>query len=96
MSFIERDEEICRLYTQGQTVRLLATKYQLGRERVRQILRAAGVSRPPRFTSSRDQFLGVNVSAETKTALKQLADERGVSMSKLASDTIDEIVAEKE
>ncbi len=91
---IERNAAICQMYIAGATLKTCAEKYAISHERVRQILRKAGVFKHDRQIerSDRDAFLGVNLTTETKDALKAKADESGVSMSRLVSDQIDEMV----
>jgi len=104
----ERDEKICQMYINGTSVRECSEKFLISLERVRQILRKADVFPVDQKTeiglieglifvedSSRNEFLGVNISMSTKNALKKKADRCGVSMSRLASDTLDEMLAMK-
>jgi hypothetical protein len=87
----ERNTAICSYYQQGHTLRDCASHFKLGRMRVLQIVQAAGIWRPYE-RGRRTKFLGVNVTEETKDALRRKADERGVSVSRFASDTLDEVV----
>ncbi len=86
-----RNAAICAHYTSGHTVRECASHFTLGRQRIMQILMAAGVWKPYE-KGDRTKFLGVNVSAETKDGLKTKADEAGKSVSRFASDVLDEAV----
>lgn len=88
-----RNARICAYYQAGHKVRDCASEFALGRQRIMQILQAAGVWKPY-VKGGRTKFLGVNVSGETKDALKAKADERGTSVSKYASDVLDAAVAE--
>ncbi len=90
----ERNAEICQMYVAGSTLQICADKYAISRERVRQILRKAGVFKRDRAVekSDRGEFIGINVTESTKTAVKALADERGVSVSRMTSDMLDEMV----
>jgi hypothetical protein len=94
MTDINRNAEICQLYTAGMTVTECSSKFKICNERVRQILRKAGVFKRfvPKEISDRGEFLGVNVTEPTKEALRQEAVRRGVSMSELSSNTIEEML----
>lgn len=97
MSNVERDVEICRLYRGGWSINRIAKEKGLSRPRVQQILRSNDVKRsdrpqPPR--GDRDEFLGVNISEADKTALRQEAERRGLSMSALTAELIKEMLAE--
>jgi hypothetical protein len=88
----ERNAAICAYYLDGH--RKMADcerKFQLGRQRILQILKESGAWRPY-VKGDRTKFVGVNVSEETKDALKKKADEAGVSISRMVSDQIDEMV----
>jgi hypothetical protein len=86
---ISRNIEIIRAYLAGRTMSDLARDYNLTRGRIYQILKDIA---KVRRASERDAFLGVNVTSDTRDALKRVAKERGVSVSKLASDALDEVV----
>ena len=86
-----RNQTICDYYVAGHNVRECASAFQLGRQRIMQILKASGVWRPYE-KGSRTKFLGVNVSEETKDALRVKADAEGKSVSRFASDVLDEVV----
>lgn len=94
MTMTDRNTAICAMYVAGSTLQVCAEKYAISRERVRQILRKAGVFKRDRMVekSDREAFIGVNVSETTKTAVKALADERGISVSRMTSDMLDEMV----
>lgn len=94
----ERNEEICRLYVSGLTLNQCGDIFKLSHERVRQILRKAGVFKRDRAVerSDRDEFLGVNLTEADKDALRAEAERRGVSMSSLTSDLIKDMLASKE
>lgn len=87
----ERDKAICDYYEAGHKVADCASNFKLGRQRVVQILKDAGVWRPY-VRTNRTKFLGVNVTDETKDALRAKADEMGVSVSRLTSDILNEAV----
>jgi hypothetical protein len=93
-----RAELICRTYVEG-TTKLddLRRKLNLGigRMRIMQILKAGGVWKPY-VKSGRDKFLGVTVTEETKTALERKAADAGKSVSRLASEVLDEAVKTNE
>ena len=93
VKMIERNAAICAYYSAGNSLKATATKFTLGRQRVMQVLVAGGVWKPY-VKGSRTKFLGVNVSEETKDALRRKADAEGVSVSRLASDALDAVVAE--
>lgn len=88
----ERDQHICEEYSHGDSIALLCLKYDLSHGRVRQILRKAGVYTNHQVTTDREKFLGVNISEPVKTALKQEAERRGMSMSALTSDVLKEML----
>jgi hypothetical protein len=92
----ERNEEICRRYVGGATLQECGEQFKLSHERIRQILRKAGVFKQHRQTerSDRDEYIGVNVRPETKDELRAEADERGVSVSRHVSDVLDAHVRE--
>ena len=89
---VQRDAAIKAYYLEGHTVRECASHFQLNRSRIYQFLCKEGVTRPPQ-KGRRNKFLGVNVSEETKDALKAKADEQGTSVSRFASDALDAAVA---
>lgn len=93
MQMEERNGEIVAFFKAGNSVRMTASRFKLGRQRVYQILFKAGACEPY-SKSARTKFLGVHVSEDTKDALKEKATEKGVSVSKLASDMLDEAVTE--
>lgn len=93
----ERNAEICRLYTGGLTLQQVGDHYGLTKERVRQILREAGVYKTDRKKETkvvRDAFLGINITEGDKVALCQEAARRGVSMSQLTADLIRKMLSE--
>lgn len=92
MSKDTRNAAICARYQAGAKLAEVAKHFQLGRQRVLQILKAADVWRPYE-KGTRTKFLGVTVSEETKLGLLRLAEERGTSVSKLTSDALDGMVA---
>lgn len=89
----KRNKDICAFYVAGHKLREVASQFKIGRWRTMQILRDGGVWKPYE-KSGRTQFVGVNVTEETKKALAMKADAQGESMSKYASDLLDEAVAE--
>lgn len=98
-SQIERNEKIRQGYLDGRTIYDLKKEFGISHERIRQILRKAGVQAVDRGVEAepeqvRDEFLGVNVSDDTKQALRDLAARRGISMSRLTSDAIEKMLAE--
>ena len=97
----ERDADICRLYkgndkTPGCTLEQLADRFNLSRERVRQIVKAGGLISSDRFKfdNPKDQFLGLNVTTKVKIALKQEASKRGISVSSLSTPALKKMLAE--
>lgn len=90
----ERNADVARAYVDGLTVLELSERFHLTTERVRQILRKSAVYQGYRdkHREKRPAFLGVNLTEETKDALQVKADEQGTSMSRLVSDTIEEMV----
>lgn len=87
----KRDTDICTRYLSGLSLEECGKQAGLETQRVRQILKKAGVWKPP-TRSRRTKFLGVSVSESTKDGLKQKADQEGVSVSKLASNALDALV----
>lgn len=93
MSITERDAEIRRLYvTEEMTLREIGNQFKITRERVRQILKKAGIDKNSRSLSTREEFLGVNLTEEVKGALRTEAEKRGVSMSSLTSETLSDML----
>lgn len=88
-----RNDAICAYYQAGNRLANTASKFKLGRQRILQILQHRGVWKPyERTKGNRTEFLGVTVTPETKDGLTKLADEKGISVSKLTSDVLDETV----
>lgn len=87
----ERNAAICAYYLEGHKLPAVASRFKLGRQRILQILQQAGVWKPIE-KGKRTKFLGVTVREETKDELSRLATERGVSVSQLTSDVLDEVV----
>ncbi len=90
----ERDAAICAYYTATKKLSLTAFHFKLGKQRILQILKAHGAWVPYAKTA-RTEFLGVTITKETKEALKEKALTAGISVSKLSSDVLDELVAEE-
>lgn len=91
MQMKERNAAICAYYSEGHKLKECARKFQLGRQRILQVLQVAGAWKPY-VKGERTKFLGVNVSEGTKDALKVKADAEGKSVSRFASDVLDEAV----
>lgn len=94
-AFTERNTRICEMYVGGATMQACADQFKISKERVRQLLRRAGVYKSDRLmkaSSARQSFIGVNVSESTKLALKEKAAGAGTSVSRLASDVLDGLV----
>ena len=102
----ERNDSICHRYMQGATIYQIGKEFSLSHERIRQILRKANIYKNFRGTSQhvglsggvvvsdiRDEFLGVNLCEADKTALRQDAKRRGISMSALTADIIKDMLA---
>jgi hypothetical protein len=89
-----RNETICREYRAGKTLEELGKDHSISRERVRQILRKAGINKQDRHVevNTRDVFLGLHVSEDVKAALRVEADRRGVTMSELSNNTLSEML----
>lgn len=88
----QRDADIAAYYQAGHSIVECGRRYGLKRQRVLQILKAAEVWKPY-VKGDRTQFLGVSVSEPAKAALKQKAEEQGISVSQLTANTIDEMLA---
>ena len=96
----QRNADICAYYQQGinasattsAAAKACASRFGLGRQRILQILQTAGVWKPY-VKTGRTKFLGVNISEQTRDALKEKASEAGVSVSRMVSDVVDEMVA---
>ncbi len=91
----ERNAAICAYYVAGHKVKACASLFKMTRQGIVLILQAGGVW-TPYIKGPRTKFLGVNVSAETKDALKALADAEGESLSKFTSDVLDDAVGRTE
>ena len=102
----QRNENICADYVSGLTMEQCAEKYGLTKQRVRQILDKHDIGKEFRAKpkeiglkdgvvedESRDVFLGINVSEADKNALREEAERRGLSMSRLSSDFLKEMLA---
>lgn len=89
----ERNAAICACYLAGNKPGVVASKFRLGRQRVLQILQAAGAWKPYE-KGDRTWFLGVNISEETKAALERRATAEGKSVSRFVSDRLDAAVGE--
>ena len=87
----ERNVAICLYYNGGHKLSETASHFKMGRQRVLQILKKGGVWKPY-VKSKRDKFLGLTVTEETKDALRERAEERGVSVSRFVADKLDEMV----
>jgi len=92
MTNTERNESICHLYKEGGlTLGQLGQRFHLSRERIRQIVKRAGLTKEDRTSAvitSTDEFLGVNIPKEIKLALRKEAQKRGVSMSSVTTKTL--------
>lgn len=86
-----RNAAIVAYYSDGHKLAECASHFRISRQRTLQILKDAGAWRPY-VKNNRTQFLGVTVTEETKEGLKNVADERGVSVSQFASDVLDDAV----
>ena len=89
-----RNVEICAYYQAGHELNECTMKFALGRQRVRQILRKAGLWHL-RERTVRTKFLGAFISEPTKVALRQKARQKGVSVSRLTSDVLEESLRRK-
>ena len=85
----ERNITIIARYTAGETLKEIAASYGLSCQTIRGIVRRAGVFRRQ---TPRPEFLGVDVTTDTKAALKAEAERRGVSVSRLTSDTLEQML----
>jgi hypothetical protein len=75
----ERDKQICALYAAGATLQACADRFNLTRQRVKQIVKQAGVYRKteqPGRMSDRDAFLGINVHPDVKEYLRRESIKR--------------------
>jgi hypothetical protein len=92
----ERDLEICRFYLAGRTLEEIGQHFGVKRQRIKQIVKRAGIWRPQAQPESvRDHFVGVTLSESDKTALRAEAERRGISMSTLTAELIKEMLAER-
>ena len=87
----QRNVDICLYYKDGHKLSECASPFQLGRQRILQILQKGGVWKPYE-KMKRDKFLGVTVKDETHLALKERAVEEGTSVSRFVSDHLDNLV----
>ena len=94
---VERDQELIRLYVNGMTLHECSQHFKRSHERIRQILRKAGVwrGRESKLTE-RDVFLGVNLTEQEKNGVREEAARRGISMSVLTADLIKDMLAKGE
>jgi len=92
MTMEERNAAICAYYKADHSVAACADKFNLGRQRILQILQKAGVWKAV-DKGERTKFLGVSVKDKTKEGLGTLAKKKGVSVSKFASDVLDGVVS---
>lgn len=88
----ERNTEIVKQYQDGTTLVALAAKYSISCQRIKQIVHAA---KAWRRRPVRQEFLGVDVTTDTKLKLMEKAKREGTSMSALASDAIATMLEEK-
>lgn len=90
----ERNASICKDYQDGASLYDLGQKYQLSRQRIHQILQTAGIPIRPRVfqQGDRDTFLGANINEGTKNALTELAQKKGVSVSALTDQALQEML----
>lgn len=88
-----RNLEICQMYLSGASLAECGKKFGLKRQRIKQIVQAAGIWRArPKTSDGRDDFLGVNISESDKQALREEAARRGLSMSQLTAELIREML----
>lgn len=85
----ERDASICAYYSEGHKMSECAARFNLGRQRVQQILRKADLWKPY-VKSDRTAYIGVHVSEDVKQTLTSEARRRDVSISKLAASILNE------
>lgn len=90
----ERNAAICAYYKEGHNLRQCASRFKIGRQRVLQILQAAKAWHPY-VKSGRTKHLGVTVTEETKRKLEELAARKDASVSRYASDRLEEVVAQE-
>lgn len=90
----ERDAAICKFYAEGHKLSETSRHFRLGKQLVLRILKKNNVWRPYE-RSNRTAPVNIAVSEETKQGLKELAKERGVSISHLGSEILDDYI-EKE
>lgn len=88
---IERDRALCALYATGTSLTECARQFGLRKQRTLQILKCGGVWRR-QVRGRRTTYLGVQVTAETREALRQRAEAAGVSSSRFTSDLLDAAV----
>jgi hypothetical protein len=82
-----RNDAICAYYSEGHSLPETASKFRLGRQRTQQILEVGGVWRP--YTKSpRSEFLGVMIAPETKAAIRDAAQQLGLSASEVADSVL--------
>ena len=86
-----RNAAVCDYYLAGHKLSECAKHFELGRQRVLQILKQREVW-VPYVRTKRTKFLGVSIKPAAKKALKRKASEKGISVSKLVSDAVDDLV----
>ena len=87
----KRNTLICTDHAAGMPLSLLCRKYNLGSQRIKQILQRGGVWRP-REKTDRTEFLGIATDARTKRNLKANADALGISVSDYATRKLKEML----
>lgn len=83
-----RDQTICTRYQNGETLQALADEFRMTKGRAHQIIRKYNLTRKDREHTTRDEFLGVNLSESVKAALREETQRRGVSMSEFTSELL--------
>lgn len=91
MDKTQRNQELTTAYRAGTSLQALEQLFTLKRQRIKQILSAAGLWEP-RVKSGRNKFVGIVVTEGTKDKLTKHAKAKGVSVSQLSSDALDELV----
>lgn len=102
----ERDKEICRLYLDGVNLDDLGRKFDKSSERIRQILKKAGIYKNAKLqkvglragvvvSQTHDEFLGLNLTEDDKELLRLAAEKDGLSMAALTRSWIKEKLKER-
>jgi len=81
---LTRDQQIALCYRAGNTITEIADAFQMTKQRVHQILKAAGISKDDNPKTRNQQlyaFIGANVPVDVKEAIEKAARRQHKSLS---------------